>query len=157
MGPRNVILHRAKRGFGFILRGAKAASPLMQLKPSERCPGLQYLDDVDPGGVADMAGLRPGDFLLDVSFCALQNIFWIYKSKLIPFSDQRRRCSRSISRTRCRSHPNVRLPGLDDRYLAELPQQLPTASVLPAAAAAEPAKYDQHNYPSTSSPPATAT
>lgn len=64
---RTVILHRAKRGFGFVLRGAKAASPLMQLKPSERCPGLQYLDDVDPGGVADLSGLKPGDFLLDVS------------------------------------------------------------------------------------------
>lgn len=62
-----MVLHRAKRGFGFILRGAKAASPLMQLKPSERCPGLQYLDDVDPGGVADLAGLQPGDFLLAVS------------------------------------------------------------------------------------------
>lgn len=61
------ILHRAKRGFGFVLRGAKAASPLMQLKPSPRCPALQYLDDVDPGGVADMAGLLPGDFLLAVS------------------------------------------------------------------------------------------
>lgn len=65
--PRNVVLHRAKRGFGFVLRGAKAASPLMQLKPSDRCPGLQYLDDVDPGGVADMAGLSPGDFLMAVS------------------------------------------------------------------------------------------
>lgn len=65
------ILYRAKRGFGFVLRGAKAASPLMQLKPSPRCPALQYLDDVDPGGVADMAGLLPGDFLLAVSvkFC----------------------------------------------------------------------------------------
>ena len=40
----------------------------MQLKPSPRCPALQYLDDVDPGGVADLAGLRPGDFLLSVSF-----------------------------------------------------------------------------------------
>lgn len=67
MDARTVILHRAKRGFGFVLRGAKAASPLMQLKPSERCPGLQYLDDVDPGGVADIAGLHPGDFLLAVS------------------------------------------------------------------------------------------
>jgi hypothetical protein len=62
-----VVLHRAKRGFGFILRGAKASSPLMQLKPSNRCPALQYLDDVDPGGVADMAGLKPGDFLISVS------------------------------------------------------------------------------------------
>lgn len=66
--PRTVVLHRSKRGFGFVLRGAKEASPLMQLKPSDRCPGLQYLDDVDPGGVADMAGLRPGDFLIAVSF-----------------------------------------------------------------------------------------
>ncbi|XP_053671754.1 uncharacterized protein LOC128721969 [Anopheles nili] len=65
--PRTVVLHRAKRGFGFILRGAKASSPLMQLKPSPRCPALQYLDDVDPGGVADMAGLKPGDFLLAIN------------------------------------------------------------------------------------------
>ncbi|XP_055626209.1 protein shank isoform X2 [Toxorhynchites rutilus septentrionalis] len=65
--PRIVVLHRAKRGFGFILRGAKASSPLMQLKPSPRCPALQYLDDVDPGGVADMAGLKPGDFLLAIN------------------------------------------------------------------------------------------
>ncbi|XP_037031721.1 SH3 and multiple ankyrin repeat domains protein 3 isoform X4 [Bradysia coprophila] len=64
---RTVILHRAKRGFGFVLRGAKAASPLMQLKPSDRCPGLQYLDDVDPGGVADLSGLKPGDFLLEIN------------------------------------------------------------------------------------------
>uniref|UniRef100_A0A182KB42 PDZ domain-containing protein n=1 Tax=Anopheles christyi TaxID=43041 RepID=A0A182KB42_9DIPT len=65
--PRTVVLHRAKRGFGFILRGAKASSPLMQLKPSPRCPALQYLDDVDPGGVADMSGLKPGDFLLAIN------------------------------------------------------------------------------------------
>jgi SH3/ankyrin repeat-containing protein len=62
-----VVLQRSKRGFGFVLRGAKAASPLMQLKPSFRCPALQYLDDVDPGGVADLANLRKGDFLLSVS------------------------------------------------------------------------------------------
>lgn len=65
--PRSVVLHRAKRGFGFILRGAKASSQLMQLKPSDRFPALQYLDDVDPGGVADMAGLKPGDFLLAIN------------------------------------------------------------------------------------------
>ena len=36
----------------------QAASPLMEMLPSERCPSLQYMDDVDPGGVADMAGIR---------------------------------------------------------------------------------------------------
>lgn len=67
METRTVVLHRARRGFGFVLRGAKASSPLMELRPSERCPALQYLDDVDAGGVADRAGLKKGDFLLAVS------------------------------------------------------------------------------------------
>lgn len=39
----------------------------MELTPSEKCPALQYLDDVDPGGVADMAGLRKGDFLIEIN------------------------------------------------------------------------------------------
>lgn len=65
--PRAVVLHKGRKGFGFILRGAKATSPLMDLTPSDRCPALQYLDDVDPGGVADMAGLKKGDFLLEIN------------------------------------------------------------------------------------------
>lgn len=65
--PRTVVLHKGRKGFGFILRGAKAMSPLMEMTPSEKCPALQYLDDVDPGGVADIAGLRKGDFLLDIN------------------------------------------------------------------------------------------
>ncbi|XP_018336270.1 protein shank isoform X2 [Agrilus planipennis] len=65
--PRTVVLHRGRKGFGFILRGAKATSPLMELTPSEKCPALQYLDDVDPGGVADRAGLKKGDFLLEIN------------------------------------------------------------------------------------------
>jgi SH3/ankyrin repeat-containing protein len=62
-----VHLHRGRKGFGFILRGAKATSPLMELTPSDKCPALQYLDDVDPGGVADIAGLKKGDFLLEIN------------------------------------------------------------------------------------------
>jgi len=64
---RKCTLRKGRRGFGFVLRGAKAASPLMEMVPSEKCPGLQYMDDVDPGGVADQAGVRKGDFLLEVS------------------------------------------------------------------------------------------
>lgn len=63
--PRTVVLHRGKKGFGFVLRGAKATSPLME-RPNERGPALQYLDDVDPGGVADLAGLKKGDYLIKV-------------------------------------------------------------------------------------------
>ncbi|XP_030754928.1 SH3 and multiple ankyrin repeat domains protein 3 isoform X6 [Sitophilus oryzae] len=65
--PRTVVLHKGRKGFGFILRGAKAMSPLMEMTPSEKCPALQYLDDVDPGGVADMAGLKKGDFLIEIN------------------------------------------------------------------------------------------
>ncbi|XP_050736843.1 SH3 and multiple ankyrin repeat domains protein 2-like isoform X5 [Eriocheir sinensis] len=64
--PRTVVLHRGKKGFGFVLRGAKATSPLME-RPHERGPALQYLDDVDPGGVADLAGLKKGDYLIKIN------------------------------------------------------------------------------------------
>ena len=63
---RTCVLHKGKKGFGFVLRGAKAASPLMDMIPSEKCPGLQYMDDVDAGGVADKSGIKKGDFLLKV-------------------------------------------------------------------------------------------
>lgn len=65
--PRTVVLHKSKKGFGFVLRGAKATSPLMELQPCENCPALQYLDDVDKGGVADLSGLKRGDFLLSIN------------------------------------------------------------------------------------------
>ena len=57
------MLHKGKKGFGFVLRGAKAASPLMEMLPSDKCPSLQYMDDVDPGGVADMAGILKEPFI----------------------------------------------------------------------------------------------
>ncbi|XP_077493882.1 SH3 and multiple ankyrin repeat domains prosap isoform X3 [Amblyomma americanum] len=65
--PRTVVLHRSKKGFGFVLRGVKATSPLMERQPTENWPSLQYLDDVDKGGVADLAGLKKGDFLLEIN------------------------------------------------------------------------------------------
>ncbi|KAH8031670.1 hypothetical protein HPB51_019799 [Rhipicephalus microplus] len=43
-------------------------SPLMEQRlPTENWPSLQYLDDVDVGGVADLAGLKRGDFLLEIN------------------------------------------------------------------------------------------
>lgn len=65
--PRTVVLHRSKKGFGFVLRGAKTTNnTILEMTPSARYPALQYLDDVDEGGVADLAGLRKGDFLIQV-------------------------------------------------------------------------------------------
>ncbi|XP_022251595.1 SH3 and multiple ankyrin repeat domains protein 3-like, partial [Limulus polyphemus] len=84
---RTVILHKGKKGFGFVLRGAQATSPLMERQPTDNWPSLQYLDDVDKGGMADLAGLKKGDFLLEVSnrklaliLCA-QNILFLFKVK----------------------------------------------------------------------------
>lgn len=67
-----------------MLRGAKATSPLME-RPNERGPALQYLDDVDPGGVADLAGLKKGDYLLRVSRSAffLTSILFTFFSFLL--------------------------------------------------------------------------
>ena len=64
------------------MRGAKAASPLMEMIPSQKCPGLQYMDDVDPGGVADMAGILKGDFLLEVSCRTIRDSLLIYNTNL---------------------------------------------------------------------------
>ncbi|XP_022238100.1 uncharacterized protein LOC106478746 isoform X2 [Limulus polyphemus] len=65
--PRTVVLHKGKKGFGFVLRGAKATSPLMERQRAYAWPSLQYLDDVDRGGVADQAGMKKGDFVLEVN------------------------------------------------------------------------------------------
>ena len=70
--PRTVILHKGQRGFGFVLRGAKMTTG-KDLQPIQhRVPALQYLDSVEAGSVADRAGLRPGGFILAVSYCILQ-------------------------------------------------------------------------------------
>ena len=51
-----------------MLRGAKTTNnAILEMTPSPRYPALQYLDDVDEGGVADLAGLRKGDFLIQVN------------------------------------------------------------------------------------------
>lgn len=38
----------------------------MDFSPTQDFPALQYLDRVDPGSMAAKAGLKPGDFLLEV-------------------------------------------------------------------------------------------
>jgi SH3/ankyrin repeat-containing protein len=49
-----------------IAGGGNHGSSIREFRPSLFQPALQYLDKVDKGGVADKAGLKPGDFILEV-------------------------------------------------------------------------------------------
>ncbi|KAJ3596040.1 hypothetical protein NHX12_002449 [Muraenolepis orangiensis] len=62
-----VLQKRDNEGFGFVLRGAKADTPIEEFSPTPAFPALQYLESVDDGGVAWLAGLRTGDFLIKVN------------------------------------------------------------------------------------------
>ncbi|XP_071943611.1 uncharacterized protein [Antedon mediterranea] len=76
---KTVTIKRGKKGFGFVLRGAKNQSKKatehtyinskndMVFKPTSENPALQYLDSVDQGSNAEKAGLKPGDFLLEIN------------------------------------------------------------------------------------------
>ena len=45
---------------------AAADTPIEEFTPTPAFPALQYLESVDEGGVAWQAGLRTGDFLIEV-------------------------------------------------------------------------------------------
>nr|XP_033784491.1 SH3 and multiple ankyrin repeat domains protein 2 isoform X2 [Geotrypetes seraphini] len=62
-----VLTKKDNEGFGFVLRGAKADTPIEEFTPTPAFPALQYLESVDEGGVAWQAGLRTGDFLIEVN------------------------------------------------------------------------------------------
>uniref|UniRef100_A0A3P9HGR6 SH3 and multiple ankyrin repeat domains 2a n=1 Tax=Oryzias latipes TaxID=8090 RepID=A0A3P9HGR6_ORYLA len=62
-----VLQKKENEGFGFVLRGAKADTPIEEFTPTSAFPALQYLESVDEGGVAWQAGLRTGDFLIEVN------------------------------------------------------------------------------------------
>nr|XP_029138109.1 SH3 and multiple ankyrin repeat domains protein 3-like isoform X2 [Labrus bergylta] len=65
---KTVLLQKKdNEGFGFVLRGAKAQTPIEEFTPTPAFPALQYLESVDEGGVAWRAGLRTGDFLIEVN------------------------------------------------------------------------------------------
>ncbi|XP_055037404.2 SH3 and multiple ankyrin repeat domains protein 1 [Misgurnus anguillicaudatus] len=65
---KSVLLQKKENeGFGFVLRGAKAQTPVEEFSPTPAFPALQYLESVDEGGVAWRSGLRMGDFLIEVN------------------------------------------------------------------------------------------
>lgn len=50
-----------------MLRGAKNDGPIAEFTPSPAFPAVQYLESVDPKGPAYEAGLRDGDFIIEVN------------------------------------------------------------------------------------------
>ena len=50
----------------FVLLSSAAQTPIEEFTPTPAFPALQYLESVDEGGVAWRAGLRMGDFLIEV-------------------------------------------------------------------------------------------
>ncbi|KAM8861947.1 SH3 and multiple ankyrin repeat domains protein 3 isoform 2-T4 [Synchiropus picturatus] len=65
---KNAVLQKKENeGFGFVLRGAKAETPIEEFTPTPAFPALQYLESVDVEGVAWRSGLRTGDFLIEVN------------------------------------------------------------------------------------------
>lgn len=95
----------------------------MELTPSARYPALQYLDDVDQGGVADLAGLRKGDYLIQVSgafllylslpvFPCTHTFFFFFSS------DQRRGRDNGVARARSRLDTKIGGVGSYDGGLA---------------------------------------
>lgn len=41
----------------------------MEFRPTAGAPALQFFEGVDMSGIAMRAGLRPGDFLLEINGC----------------------------------------------------------------------------------------
>uniref|UniRef100_A0A0K0CWQ1 PDZ domain-containing protein n=1 Tax=Angiostrongylus cantonensis TaxID=6313 RepID=A0A0K0CWQ1_ANGCA len=64
--PRILVIPRGPKGFGFILRGAKHANSSLNFEPTLLSPALQFFEGVDMSGMAMRAGLRPGDYLLEI-------------------------------------------------------------------------------------------
>ncbi len=65
--PKSVQLKRGERGYGFQLRGANSHMARIEFTPTPQFPALQYIGEVDKSEAAEKAGLKPGDFILEVN------------------------------------------------------------------------------------------
>lgn len=91
---KTVSLHRGQKGFGFVLRGAKSTSPVFKQLPHELAIqqqpiSLQYLDEIESGGIAEAAGLRRGDFLINVNGVDVRSVAHEFVVQLIRQSGDR--------------------------------------------------------------------
>ena len=49
----------------------------LNFQPTPEFPALQYLDSVDPGSQAERAGLRGGDFILEVGTRGMMSMLYV--------------------------------------------------------------------------------
>jgi len=45
----------------------------LEFVPSAEVPALQYFDRIEPGSAADVAGILPGDFILEINAANVVN------------------------------------------------------------------------------------
>ena len=50
-----------------VVPGLDGGTGLLNFKPTPETPSLQYFESISAGSPAEMAGLQPGDYLLEVA------------------------------------------------------------------------------------------
>lgn len=70
-GGRTANLENIYEASDEVLFIFPADTPIEEFTPTPAFPALQYLESVDEGGVAWQAGLRTGDFLIEVGMQCL--------------------------------------------------------------------------------------
>ena len=67
----------------FLFLAQNTAGSSLDFTPTADFPALQYLDRVDKNSPADRAGLKPGDFLLEVGDSILPCYIFIFCMKIL--------------------------------------------------------------------------
>ncbi|VDP20213.1 unnamed protein product [Soboliphyme baturini] len=62
-----VVVPRGPNGFGFLLAGAQKLDATVQFEPNQKMPSLQYFKSVAANGNALKAGVKSGDFLVELN------------------------------------------------------------------------------------------
>ena len=64
--PRDVVIQKNEKGFGFNVRGQVAEGGTLKPIGGQLYGPMQHISAVLPGGPADEAGVRVGDRILEV-------------------------------------------------------------------------------------------